>query len=102
MIFSKKHWKWSARIVLDDPKFDTWNKPYNAKIYAKDSNWKEIMKSWWKPIWNSTFFPDNWEQKRIMEEVEYAMKNNKGKKYQNGNSHQQIFINDFLKIEKLK
>ena len=74
MIFSKKCWKWSARIVLDNPKADTWNKPYNAKVYAKDSNWNEIMKKWY-----STFFPDSWDRKRIMEEVEYAVRNNSGK-----------------------
>ena len=72
--YEAKNWKGSARIVQDDPKADTWNKLYNAKVYAKDSNWNEIQKNWF-----STFFPDNWDKKKIMEEVEYAIRNNSGK-----------------------
>ena len=74
-----KNWKWIARIVQDDPKADTWNKPYNSKVYAKNENWNEVMKSFWKPEWTSTFFPDGWNEKKILEEVEYAVKNNSGK-----------------------
>jgi len=72
--YEAKNWKWSARIVQDDPNADTWNKPYNAKVFAKDSNWNEIQKRWF-----STFFPDSWGEKRILEEVEYAVKHNSGK-----------------------
>ena len=72
--YEAKNWKGSARIVQDDPNADTWNKPYNAKVYAKDSNWNEIQKNWF-----STFFPDGWGKNKILEEVEYAIRNNSGK-----------------------
>ena len=87
--YEAKNWKWSARIVQDDPNADTWNKPYNAKVFAKDSNWNEVMKSFWQPEWTSTFFPDWWSKKRILEEVEYAVKHNSGKAIPNWTPREQ-------------
>ena len=31
--------------------------------------------------WYSTFFPDSWSKEKIMEEVEYAIKNNSWQKF---------------------
>ena len=47
---------------------------WKFNYYAKDSNWNEIQKNWF-----STFFPDGWGKNKILEEVEYAVKNNSGK-----------------------
>ena len=69
-ILNHPYW---ARIEIDDinKSRKKANKPYNAKVFAKDKNWNEIMKKWY-----SSFFPDSWDRKIIMEEVEYAVRNN--------------------------
>ena len=73
-IFDHPHW---AIIELGNPNAYTWNKPYRAKVYAKENGvWEYKLKSgWW---WKSSMFPDSWSKQKIMEEVEYAIKNNKG------------------------
>ena len=67
-----KNWRNNDEKLTDLDKINKKNnKPYNARVYAKDENWVEIQKKWY-----STFFPDNWDRNKIMEEVEFAVKNN--------------------------
>ena len=49
---------------------------YEAKVFAKGPDGIEIAKS--GNYGKSTFFPDSWSEARILEEAEYAVKNNKG------------------------
>lgn len=49
---------------------------YEAKVFAKGPNGIEIPKSGNQG--KSTFFPDSWDEARILEETEFAVKNNKG------------------------
>lgn len=45
------------------------------KNKIKDENGNLIEKSW--NNWDSSFFPDNWDRKRIQEEVEHAINNHR-------------------------
>jgi len=49
---------------------------YEAKIFAKGPNGIEIPKT--GNGGKSTFFPDSWDETKILEEVEHAVKNNVG------------------------
>lgn len=49
---------------------------YEAKVFAKGPDGIEILKS--GNGGKSTFFPDSWSEARILEEAEFAVKNNKG------------------------
>lgn len=50
---------------------------YEAKPVIVLSNGSEIVKSNNRGV--SSLFPDSWPESKIIEEVEYAIKNNKGK-----------------------
>lgn len=49
---------------------------YEARVFAKSDDGIEIMKSGYDGI--STFYPDGWDEARILNEAEYAIRNNKG------------------------
>lgn len=49
---------------------------YEARIFAKGPDGIEIMKS--GNGGKSTFFPDSWNESKILQEAEHAVKNNKG------------------------
>ena len=49
---------------------------YEAKVYAKGDDGIEIIKT--GNGGRSTFFPDDWDEARILDEVEHAVSNNKG------------------------
>jgi hypothetical protein len=53
---------------------------YEAKVFATGPDNVEIAKS--GNGGKSTFFPDQWDESRILEETAYAIKNNKG--FENG------------------
>ena len=53
---------------------------YEAKVFAKGPDNIEILKS--GNGGKSTFFPDNWDELKILEETEYAIRYNKG--FENG------------------
>jgi hypothetical protein len=53
---------------------------YEAKVFATGPDGIEIPKT--GNGGKSTFFPDGWDELKILEETEYAIKNNKG--YENG------------------
>jgi len=53
---------------------------YEAKVFARGPDNIEIAKS--GNGGKSTFFPDLWDETRILEETAYAIKNNKG--FENG------------------
>jgi hypothetical protein len=53
---------------------------YEAKVYAKGPDGIEVAKS--GNGGKSTFFPDSWDETRILDEAEYAIKHNKG--FENG------------------
>lgn len=50
------------------------NQPYEAEIQIKDSKGNYVDKGNSKGG-KSTMFPENWDKKRIMEEVAYAFQN---------------------------
>jgi hypothetical protein len=64
----------NARIEITIPK--NAEGVYEAKVFAKGPNGIEIPKSGNQG--KSTFFPDDWDEARILEEVEHAVRNNKG------------------------
>ncbi len=66
----------NARIELIRPVPKITNEIYEAKVYAKGPDGMEILKSGFGG--KSTFFPDNWGEARIIEEVEHAVMNNRG------------------------
>jgi hypothetical protein len=53
---------------------------YEAKVFATAPDGIEITKT--GNGGKSTFFPDNWDESKILEETEFAIKNNKG--FENG------------------
>ena len=53
---------------------------YEAKVFARGPDNIEIAKS--GNGGKSTFFPDQWDESKILEETAYAIKNNKG--FENG------------------
>lgn len=66
--------KGKARIEITIPKNS--EGVYEAKVFAKDPTGIERMKS--GNDGKSTFFPDDWGEAKILEEVEFAVRNNKG------------------------
>lgn len=64
----------NARIEITIPK--NAEGVYEAKVFAKGPDGKEIVKS--GNGGKSTFFPDHWDEAKILEEAEFAVKNNKG------------------------
>ena len=64
----------NARIEVTIPA--NANGVYEAKVFAKGPDGIEIPKS--GNGGKSTFFPDTWDEARILDEVEYAVKNNAG------------------------
>jgi hypothetical protein len=86
-----------ARIEITVPK--NAESVYEAKVFAKGPDGIEIPKSGRNGT--STFFPDNWDEVRILEEVEHAVKNNRGKVPQSvGGTNNQYF--GFSKDGKIK
>lgn len=73
----------NARLEITIPK--NAEGVYEGKVFAKGPDGKEIMKS--GNGGKSTFFPDHWDEARILDEVEFAVKNNKGQ-VPNGASNQ--------------
>jgi len=67
-----------ARIVVVTP--PDASGVYEAKVYAKGPDGVEVTKS--GNGGKSTFFPDSWDEARILDEAEYAIKHNKG--FENG------------------
>jgi hypothetical protein len=64
----------NARIEITIPK--NAEGVYEAKVFAKGPDGKEIVKS--GNGGKSTFYPDHWDEAKILEEAEFAVKNNKG------------------------
>lgn len=73
--YNTEKWAWSAWFENLDESIDTWNKPYIAKVKAKDDYGNPIIKTGNNGF--SWIFPDSWSEARIMDEVEYAIRNNK-------------------------
>ena len=64
----------NARIEITIPK--NAEGVYEAKVFAKGTDGIVIPKT--GNGGKSTFFPDSWDEARILDEVEYAVRNNKG------------------------
>ena len=76
--YNKSNQQWVAKLEDIDKSIDTWNEPYSAKVVIDYGNNNTLTKKWWKPVWNSSFFPDSWSKQKIIDEVTYAIENNKG------------------------
>jgi len=69
----------SSRIVVVTPADASG--VYEAKVFATSPDGKEVSKS--GNGGKSTFFPDTWDETKILDEAEFAIKHNKG--FENGN-----------------
>jgi hypothetical protein len=71
-ILEVKHWK--ETYYNPDGTVNTKDYPYRWRVIIKDKDGNLIEK--FANGWESSFFPDWWDRKRIMEEVKYAIENN--------------------------
>jgi TANFOR domain-containing protein len=85
----------NARIEITIPKNS--EGVYEAKVFAKGPDGIEIAKS--GNGGKSTFFPDTWDEAKILEEVEYAVRNNRGLVANTSNQYFGYSKNGKIRIE---